>query len=97
MERKLLMSDFIVQASAIEKLQLSHMSLFLAIYHQWKISEFIQPIKITRQMLMNDSKIKSFATYSKCMTDLNDLGFITYKPSYHPAGSFVYWGNLISR
>jgi len=96
MERKLLMSDFIFQASAIEKLQLSHMSLFLAIYHQWKISEFIQPIKITRQMLMNDSKIKSFATYSKCMTDLNDLGFIAYKPSYHPEGSFVYWGNLIS-
>ena len=97
MEKKLLMSDFIVQASAIEKLQLSHMSLFLAIYHQWKISEFTQPIKITRRMLMNDSKIRSFATYTKCMTDLDDLGFIAYQPSYHPNGSLVYWGDLISR
>lgn len=96
MRKKLLISNFIVKASANEKIQFSHISLFLAIYNRWEVSEFMHPIKITRRMLMNDSKIKSVATYHRCITDLDSLGFIEYEPSYHPKGSLVFWGDLIN-
>lgn len=95
MEKKLLMSEFILKAHELEKIQLSHMSLFLAIYHQWQVSECVQPIKITRRMLMKDSKIRSIATYHRCMTDLDNFDFIEYQPSYHPKGSIVYWGGAV--
>jgi len=39
---------------------------------------------------MNLAKIKSFATYHKCIKELHNAGFIIYSPSYNP-----YKGSLI--
>jgi len=40
---------------------------------------------------MQISKIGGYATYHKCIKDLQKYGYIQYYPSYHPAfGSLVY-------
>ena len=33
---------------------------------------------------MISSRIRSRATYHKTMTELKDLGYVRYRPSYHP-------------
>ena len=33
---------------------------------------------------MMSSRIRSRATYHKTMDDLRDLGYVRYRPSYHP-------------
>lgn len=41
--------------------------------------------------MMQISKIGGYATYHKCIQDLQKYGYIQYYPSYHPAfGSLVY-------
>jgi hypothetical protein len=40
---------------------------------------------------MNLSKIRSTATYHKCLGDLVYFGFIDYKPSFHPKGKNKWW------
>jgi len=37
------------------------------------------------------SKIASFATYHKCMKELDSYGYLSYSPSYKPSGSLIYW------
>jgi len=44
---------------------------------------------------MKVSKISAKATYHKCMKELNDYGYLQYKPSYNPfKGSIVYLFNF---
>lgn len=75
--------------SKMDKLMIiSHVSLFAAIYHCSK-GESNSKIPVTRRKLMQLSKICSIATYHKCMRDLNEEGYIIYKPSFNPKGSIV--------
>ena len=68
----------------------THVSLYIALFQFWNINRFINPISITRDEVMRICKISSKATYHKCMSDLNDKGYIKYEPSYNPyKGSMV--------
>jgi hypothetical protein len=49
------------------------------------LNGFQNPIEITRTSVMEVAKISGLATYHKCIKDLNDFGYILYKPSYNPA------------
>lgn len=70
----------------------SHISLYIALFVCYRQSGYQNPFPITRKTVMGFSKVASIATYHKCMRQLNDYGYIRYKPSYDPVkGSLVYW------
>ncbi len=67
-----------------------HISLYYAMFHQWNLAKFRNPISICRSELMLACKIGSANTYTKCLKQLDHWGYIEYKPSYNPMrGSLV--------
>jgi len=75
-----------------ERLNATHVSLFIGLFVHWQRSGFASPFAVTRKELMAYSKIASIATYHKCIRELDAYGYINYQPSYHPKlGSQVYW------
>jgi hypothetical protein len=78
-----------------QRINTSHISIYIVLYHYWFNNQFQNPIHITRADVMKKSKINSRASYHKCIKDLHTLGFINYDPSYHPIeGSKVCLANL---
>lgn len=61
----------------------AHVSLYFALFQRWNLNRFRNPIIISRAEIMRSSKIKSKATYHKCIKDLHLLGYIIYKPSFN--------------
>ncbi|MFC3366188.1 hypothetical protein ACFOG5_23675 [Pedobacter fastidiosus] len=80
--------DFLKKAVMDNRLFPSHISLFMAIFHHSKDDPKIEFL-ICRKKLMQYSRIKSIATYHKCLSDLVQAGYIDYKPSYNPLGSLI--------
>lgn len=60
----------------------SHISLYTALLQFWSLNQFQSPFRICRIDLMKLSKIRSIATYHKCMKELHVAGLIIYSPSY---------------
>jgi len=61
----------------------THISLYLALFQRWNLNRFKNPILISREEMMNTAKIKSKATYHKCIKDLHQKKYIIYKPSFN--------------
>lgn len=75
-----------------KRLLATHVSLFTVLFIFWQREGFVSPFAITRKTVMTYAKIASIATYHKCIRELDEYGYILYKPSFHPAkGSLVYW------
>ncbi|RQO75579.1 hypothetical protein DBR43_09590 [Pedobacter sp. KBW06] len=91
MKHEKLLNHFLSMAKNDDLIQRSHLSLLIAIYHQWQNNDYRNPVNITRRSLMLTSKIKSFATYHKCIKDLEALAYFRYEPCYKPTGSFIHW------
>lgn len=68
-----------------------HVSLYMALFHKWNNAKFRNPISVARDDLMFLSKIGSANTYTKCLKELDEWGYIKYIPShsYH-IGSKIY-------
>ncbi len=68
-----------------------HLSLYMALFHKWNNAKFRNPISVARDDLMYLSKIGSTNTYTKCLKELDEWGYIKYSPShsYH-VGSKIY-------
>jgi len=56
----------------------------MAIFQLWNQNRFQNPIGISRDELMRISKIASYATYHKCIKELDERNFVKYMPSYNP-------------
>lgn len=70
------------------KIGVSHISLYMALVFQSK--DGLQPFFITREEIMQLSKIKSRQTYNRCMNELKEYGYIGYTPSSDPfSGSVI--------
>ena len=41
-------------------------------------------MNITRKEILSAGKVKSKATYHKCMKELHEYGYIKYDPTYNP-------------
>ncbi|WP_405290991.1 hypothetical protein [Algibacter sp. Ld11] len=77
------------------RLNPTHISLYMALFHFWNIYKFPESFYINRQEVMKLSKIGSKATYHRCITHLNDWKFIKYMPSHNPyKGSQIKMLNL---
>ena len=71
-------------------LNATHVSLYMALFQFWNLNRFHNPISISREEVMQISKIGSKSTYHKCMQELHDKHYIVYKPSTNPLkGSIV--------
>lgn len=76
------------------RLNPTHISLYLALFQFWNLNHFRNPISISRNEMMRLSKISAFGTYHKCIKDLQEFGYLEYMPSFNPyKGSMV---NLLS-
>jgi len=62
----------------------AHISLYMALFDFWREQQFVSPFYISRAELMRLAKINGNATYQKCIKDLDELGYIRYKPSHKP-------------
>jgi hypothetical protein len=68
-----------------------HISLYMALFHQWNSAMFPEQLSIARSEVIRYSKIGSANTYTRCLRELNDWGYIHYKPSNNP-----YRGSLVN-
>lgn len=73
------------------RLNPTHISLYLALFQFWNLNHFQNPISISRNEMMKLSKIAAFGTYHKCIKDLQEFGYIEYFPSFNP-----YKGSLVN-
>lgn len=91
------LSGFFQKVAADNRLNPTHVSLYMAIFQFWNSGRFQNPVSISRQELMRISKISAKATYHKCIKDLHTYGYIQYLPSFNPfKGSLVYLFDLQS-
>ena len=74
-----------------DRLNPTHISLYLALFQFWNLNHFRNPISISRNEMMRLSKISALGTYHKCIKQLQDFGYIEYLPSFNP-----YKGSLVN-
>ncbi|MEN8185515.1 MAG: transcriptional regulator [Bacteroidota bacterium] len=78
-----------------DRLNTTHISMYLALFQYWNLNRFSNPVSISRGEIMALSKIGSKSTYHKCIKDLHRWNYIRYYPSYNPfKGSKVVLFNL---
>src|SRR5688572_16314119 len=78
------LSGFINRVASDERLRPIHISLYFALCHSWIVSKFERHYHVSRRQLMRLSRIQSKSTYHKAISELADLGYISYRPSFHP-------------
>ena len=85
------LSGVFAKISNDETINPTHVSLYMALFQFWNCNLFKNPVSITRNELMQISKINSKATYHKCLKKLHTSGYINYEPSFNSfKGSQVY-------
>ncbi len=77
---------FFKSAITVKQIQIAHISIYAVLVKIWGTQLLQNPFKITRTEVMHLAKIGSKTTYHKCIKDLQAVGYISYKPSYHPSG-----------
>ncbi|MCF0075514.1 hypothetical protein LZD49_33870 [Dyadobacter sp. CY261] len=66
-----------------DRLNCYHISLYTALLYFGNGTQKI-PFHASRRKLMGFSRIKSGATYHKCLRELVSYGYLSYDPSFHP-------------
>ncbi|MGX5852448.1 hypothetical protein ACWKW6_02340 [Dyadobacter jiangsuensis] len=66
-----------------DRLSCYHISLYTALLYYGKGIRQL-PFHASRRKLMRFSKIKSGATYHRCLRELVSYGYLEYHPSFHP-------------
>ena len=77
--------DFFHVAQNDVRLSSTHICLYFVLFKCWLKNNRQNIFAITRRSIMELAKIKSTATYHKCISELYKYGYINYIPSYHPA------------
>lgn len=84
-------NGFLQKVAQDYRLNPTHISLYMALFQQWNLHRFRNPISIAREEVMATSHVHSRVTYHKCLRELHAWGFLRYVPSYnHYRGSLVY-------
>lgn len=68
-----------------KRINVWHMSLFIALLYSWYKNDSKDPLMITRREIMKLAHFRSIATYHKCIKQLQEFGYIKYNPSYDPS------------
>ncbi len=67
-----------------DRLNPSHISLYMALFQEWNSSRFAVDFFVSRRDIMQASKIGSKSTYHRCVTDLQSWNYLMYYPSNNP-------------
>ena len=78
------LTGFFHKSNADTEISPIHICLYITLFQRWNLNRFKNPILINREEIMKLAKIKSKATYHKCMKELHQKNYIIYKPSYSP-------------
>lgn len=73
-----------IQFSKDNRLNPTHISLYVALFQIWNNNRFLEEFYINREEVMGFSKIGSKSTYHKCIKELNHWKYIIYYPSHNP-------------
>ena len=72
------------QFSKDNRLNPTHISLYVALFQIWNNNRFVEVFYINREEVMRFSKIGSKSTYHKCIKDLSHWKYMVYYPSHNP-------------
>lgn len=72
-----------------EQLTPQHISIYIALFHQWNQYRFQNPLLVSRKEIMHVSKVRSLNTYHKCIRELDKLGYLKYEPNFNPGKGTV--------
>ncbi len=72
------------QFSKDNRLNPTHISLYVALFQIWNNNRFLEEFYINREEVMRFSKIGSKSTYHKCIKELSHWKYIIYYPSHNP-------------
>lgn len=61
-----------------------HISLYLALLHQWQRSSFVEYIILNKKAMQQHSRIGSSHTLYRCLKDLSTWGYIAYSANKNP-------------
>jgi len=75
---------FIEVSGKDERLTCTHVSFLAALVCCWKRNGYQVPFQISRKTIMKFARIKSTATYHKCIQEMSAFGYIEYSPTYDP-------------
>jgi hypothetical protein len=85
------LKDAYFSLASDERINVWHMSIYMALLYSWAHKKGINPIFITRREIMKLAHISSIATYHKCIKQLQEYGYLHYVPTYnHFSGSQVF-------
>jgi len=79
---KVKLRDLMARIIKDQRMLHSHLCLYTALLSLREKSNYSTPVRISRKELILLSKIKSTATYHKCMAQLVCYEYIIYQPSY---------------
>jgi hypothetical protein len=84
------LTAFYEKVAADNRLNPSHISMYLALFQVWNFNRFQNPVSVCREQILLLSRIGSLHTYFKCLYNLHSWGYIEYLPSRNPVkGSLV--------
>lgn len=66
------------------RLNPSHISLYMALFQIWNNYHFKSGFYINRAEVMDLSKLGSKTTYHRCIKELSDWRYLLYNPSHNP-------------
>ena len=72
------------QFSKDNRLNPTHISLYLALFQIWNEYHFKPSFYINRAEVMDLSKLGSKTTYHRCIKELSHWKYILYEPSHNP-------------
>lgn len=67
-----------------DRLNATHISLYMALFQEWNCSRFASDFFINRYEIMRASKIASKTSYHRCLKELHGWGYIKYFPTRNP-------------
>lgn len=67
-----------------DRLKPPHISLYMALFHEWNCNRFAEEFCVNRRDLMTTSKIGSKSSYHRCIRDLDAWAYLSYFPSNSP-------------
>jgi hypothetical protein len=75
------LSGFFEKLAEDRRMTPYHVSLYVCLFRYWNLNRFRNPFPISREELMDLSRIGSTNTYARCMKQLNEWGYIEYSPT----------------
>lgn len=75
------LSDFFAAVKKDYRISVTHIGIYAALLQFRTDKGFINPIEAYRYEIMEIAKISAPITYHKCMRELDEYGYLSYRPT----------------